>query len=269
VEQNMTPVLTEEELRKLPPDIQKKLAPLLSGNVKNGKVLNFIGSKGGVGTTTLAVNIALGLCELKRKTALVDMNPLFGEVPIFLNVESHFDWAEMSKNTSRLDSTYLMGVLTKHQSGVHILPCPERSNGYVASGLVEKLLSQMKELFDYVVVDSGRQLDDSIADVIKKSDTIFLVTNLTLPCLINTKKLLFTIQNLGYNQEQVRVIVIQSVKDPVSLKTAEKTLNKGIFWTIPENLQVACSAINKGEPILSSSEHCDVSKSIRDLVKKL
>ena len=265
----MTPVLTEEELKKLPPDIQEKLAPLLSGNVKNAKVVNFIGAKGGVGTTTLAVNVALGLSELKKKTALVDMNPLFGEVPLFLNVESHFDWGEISENSSRLDSTYLMGVLTKHGSGVHILPCPERYNGYVSSGLVEKLLSQMKKLFDYVVVDSGRQLDDSIVDVIKKSDTIFLVTNLTLPCLINVKKLLFTIQNLGYNQDQVRIIVTQKLKDPVSIKTAEKTINKGIFWIIPENLQIVCSAINKGEPILSSSEKCDISRSIRDLVKKI
>lgn len=265
----MAPVLTEEELKNLPPEIQKKLAPLLSGGVKTGKVLNFIGAKGGIGTTTIAVNVALGLQELQKSVAIVDMNPLFGEIPIFLNIKPVFDWGEISKDVSRLDTTYLMGVLTKHRSGIHVLPSPERFNGYASSGIVEKLLSQMKELFNYTVVDSGRQLDDSIADVTKTADTIFLVTSLTIPCLVNVKKLLWTIQNLGYSQDRIRIIVSQKVKDPVSIKTAEQTINKGIFWIIPENSQVVTSAINKGEPILCSSENSDICKSIRDLVKKI
>lgn len=265
----MNPILTDEELRNLPPEVRKKLTPILSGKVENGKVLNFIGAKGGIGTTTIAVNVALGLQELQKPTAIVDMNPLFGEIPIFLNIESAFDWREASKDISRLDATYLMGVLTKHRSGIHVLPSPERTNGYVSSGIVEKLLSQMKDLFDYIVVDSGRQLDDSIADVIKTADTIFLVTNLTVPCLVNVKKLLWTIENLGYSQNRVRVIVTQKVKDSVSVKTAEQTINKGIFWIVPQNSQVVTSAINKGEPILCSSENSDIRKSIRDLVKKI
>lgn len=258
-------VLTEEELQSLSPEIRKKLAPLLSGNGKSGKVLNFIGAKGGVGTTTIAVNIGLGLCGLEKQTALVDFNPLFGEVPIFLGIDSSFDWGEI--NILTLDSTYLTGVLTKHRSGLHVLPSPQRFNGHGSSGMIEKLLSQLKGLFDYVVVDSGRQLDDNIADVIKISDLIFLVTNLTVPCLVNVKKLLWTIQNLGYHLDRVKVISNQ--KGPVSVKMAAETIKKEIFWAIPENQQVANSAINKGEPILTSSGNSDISKSIRDLVKRI
>ncbi len=257
--------LTDEEVKSLSPEIRKKLAPLLSGNVKSGKVLNFIGSKGGVGTTTIAVNIGLGLCEIKKQTAVLDFNPLFGEVPIFLGMDSAFDWGEI--NVSRLDSTYLTGVLTRHRSGLHVLASPQRFNGHGPSGMIEKLLSQMKGLFDYVVVDSGRQLDDNIADVIKISDSIFLVTNLTVPCLVNVKKLLWTIQNLGYNPDRVKIIANQ--KGSVSVKTAVETIKKDIFWTIPMNLQVATSAINKGEPILTLSANSDISKSIRDLVKRI
>ncbi len=258
-------VLTDEELKSLSPEIRKKLAPLLSANVKDGRILNFIGAKGGVGTTTIAVNIAQGLCELNKQTALLDFNPLFGEVPIFLGLDSAFDWSEI--NVSRLDSTYLTGVLTKHSSGLCVLPSPQRFNGHGSSGLIEKLLSQIKGLFEYVVVDSGRQLDDNIADVIKTSDSIFLVTNLTLPCLVNVKKLLWTIQNLGYELDRVKIIA--SRNGPVSVKTAAETIKKEIFWIIPENLPVASSAINRGEPILSMSGSSDVSKSIRDLAKRI
>jgi pilus assembly protein CpaE len=256
--------LTDEELKSLSPEIRKKLVPLLSG-AKNGKVLNFIGAKGGVGTTTIAVNVALGLCELEKQTALVDFNPLFGEVPIFLGIDPPFDWGEI--NASRLDSTYLMGILTKHCSGLRVLSSPQSFNGHGSSGMIEKLLSQMKGLFDYVVVDSGRQLDDNIADVIKISDSIFLVINLTVPCLVNVKKLLWTIQNLGYNSDRVKIIANQ--KGPVSVRTAAETIKKEIFWVVPENLQVATSAINKGEPILSLSGNSDISKSIKDLVKRI
>jgi len=262
-------VLTEEELKKVPEEIRKKLAPFLTGG-KNAKVLNFIGAKGGVGTTTLAVNIALGLCEIEKRTALVDMNPVFGEVPIFLSIDdAAFNWGQMSKDICKLDSTYLMGVLTKHRSGLHILPSPDKVNGYVSSGMVERILSQMKGLFDYVIVDSGRQMDDNIADIIKLTDTIFVITNLTVPCLVNVKRLLFTISNLGYSRDRVKVIVNQKPKDPVALKVAEANIKKEMFWVIPENLQVAASAINKGEPILLSSSNSDISKSIRDLVKRI
>ncbi len=265
----MNQILTEEELKNLPPEIRQKLTPFLNG-ARDAKVLNFIGAKGGVGTTTLAVNIALGLCELEKRTALVDMNPVFGEVPIFLGInDGAFNWGEMSKDISKMDSTYLMGVLTKHRSGLHILPSPDKVNGYVSSGLVERILSQMKGLFDYVIVDSGRQLDDNIADIIKRTDTVFLITNLTVPSLVNVKRLLFTISNLGYSKDRVKVIVNQKPKDPVSLKVAEGTIKKEIFWVIPENLQVAASAINKGEPILSLSGNSDIGKSLRDLVKRI
>ncbi len=265
----MGPVLTKEELDKLPPDIRKKLEPILSGKTTNGKVLNFIGAKGGVGTTTIAVNVSLGLNELQKSTVLVDLNMLFGEIPILLDVKSNFSWGEISKDIARLDSTYLMGVLTKHRSGIHVLPSPEKTNGYVSSGIVEKLLTQTKELFNYTVVDSGRQLDDSIADVIKLADTIFVVTNLTIPCLVNVKKLLQNIHTLGYSQDGIRIIVVQRAKDPISIKTAEHTINKGIFWVIPENSQVVNNAINKGEPILCSSDNSDICKNIRELVKKI
>ncbi len=265
----MGPVLTREELNKLPEEIRKKLESVLSLNTKNGRVLNFIGAKGGVGTTTIAVNVSLGLHELQKSTVLVDLNMLFGEIPILLDIKPNFSWGEISKDISRLDSTYLMGVLTKHRSGIHVLPSPEKTNGYISSGVVEKLLAQTKELFDYTVVDSGRQLDDGIADVIKLADTIFVVTNLTIPCLVNVKKLLQNIHTLGYSQDRVRIIVVQKAKDPIAIKTAELTINKEIFWVVPENPEVVNNAINRGEPILCSSDRSDICKNIRELVKKI
>ena len=106
---------------------------LRSQNTKKGKIINVIGSKGGVGTTTVAVNLANGLIESQESpsVALIDMNLLFGDIPIFLNIESAFNWGEVAKNISRLDSTYLMSTLSSHPSGLYILPLPPDWMGLV------------------------------------------------------------------------------------------------------------------------------------------
>ncbi len=91
-----------------------------------GKVFTVFGAKGGVGTTTMAVNLATGMAQFKGNpsVALVDMNLLSGDVPLFLNMKSAFNWVEVARNISRLDATYLMSILQKHVSGVHVLPAP-------------------------------------------------------------------------------------------------------------------------------------------------
>ena len=99
------------------------------GPKKHGKIINVIGSKGGVGTTTVAVNLATSLAEVDREkmVALIDMNLLFGEIPLFLSIESVFDWMEVAKNISRIDSTYLLSVMSRHNTGVHVLPSPAKA----------------------------------------------------------------------------------------------------------------------------------------------
>ncbi len=90
-----------------------------------------LGSKGGVGTTTVSVNLAVALSNSKRHSvALLDMNTVFGEIPLFLEIQPKFHWGEITKNIDRLDDTFLMNVLSKHSSGVHILPSPAYLNGH-------------------------------------------------------------------------------------------------------------------------------------------
>jgi pilus assembly protein CpaE len=89
-------------------------------SVKKGRIINVVGSKGGIGTTTIAVNLAASLHDIhnsRASVALIDMNLLFGEIPLFLDIEPAFNWGEVAKNISRLDSTYLMSILSKHTSG--------------------------------------------------------------------------------------------------------------------------------------------------------
>ena len=109
----------------------QEIIVLESRNIRKGKIINVIGSKGGIGTTTVAVNLAISLAESKNPpmVALMDMNLLFGEIPIFLNLNSPFNWGEVAKNISRADATYLMSILSKHSSGIYVLPSPTGIDG--------------------------------------------------------------------------------------------------------------------------------------------
>ena len=238
---------------------------------KRGEIINVIGSKGGVGTTTVAVNLATSLMDSKGSpsVALIDMNLLFGEIPLFLNVESAFNWGEVARNISRLDSTYLMSILSKHPSGIYILPSPTGLDGVniATPEMIEKLLGLMQTVFDFIVIDGGQSLDDISLKILQMSDNVFLVTILSLPCLTNVKRLLWTFQKLGYPQEEnIKILISRYHKNSViSLKEAEQSIKKSIFWLIPNDYTTTMSAINQGKTISSIAHGSEISKNLREL----
>jgi pilus assembly protein CpaE len=238
---------------------------------KQGKIINVIGSKGGVGTTTVAVNLATSLAETDREktVALIDMNLLFGEIPLFLSIESVFDWVEVAKNISRIDSTYLLSVMSRHNTGVHVLPSPAKviDEYRVTPQVIEALLVQMRSMFDYIVIDSGQVLDDISRTILKLSDSLIIVTLLSLPCLINVKRLTDHFHKFGYPQdEDIQILVNRHHKrSMISLEDAEKSLKKKIFWNIPNDFQTTMSAINQGRPLSVMDSTSEITASFREL----
>jgi len=184
---------------------------------KSGTLISVVGSKGGVGTTTIAVNLAMTLAEQENdpSVAILDMNTLFGEIPLFLEISPKYHWGEITKNMERLDDTFLMNVLSKHSSGVHVLPSPGYLNGHQAPtpDIMERLLDQMKRMFDYVIIDCGQSTDETALKTIQMSDEVLLISVLSLPCLANTNKLLRSFIDLGYvRKERIKVVINRYMK---------------------------------------------------------
>jgi pilus assembly protein CpaE len=242
---------------------------------RQGKVISVGGSKGGVGTTTVAVNLAVACAESERapSVALLDMNTLFGEIPLFLEISPKFHWGEITRNINRLDDTFLMNVLTRHGSGVHVLPSPAYLNGHHAPtpDIMQRLLEVMRRVFDVVVIDAGQSMSDASLKGLQLSDQVLLVSILSLPCLSNTSKLLRSYADLGYvKKERLKVILNRYMKkSEISLADAEEGIGQPVFWTIPNDYKTSMTAINNGRPLSQVAPRSEIARSFSELTEKL
>ena len=240
---------------------------------KEGTIIHVIGSKGGVGTTTVAVNLATSLLgpDSGKTVALLDMNLLFGDIPIFLGIESpQLDWAEIARNISRLDSRFLMGTLHKHPSGLYVLPSPTSIFEVFSAGpeIITQLLKLMKTMFDYIVIDGGQDLGDMAKSIMQLADRVILVTLLNLPSLINVKRLRETFLWLGYpSDDRVSIVAnrVQKRSGNISLKDVERTVKKKIAWTVPNDFQNTMNAINMGKPLADIAPGSEITKHISEI----
>jgi pilus assembly protein CpaE len=249
---------------------QESVSPI-GAKIKKGKIINIIGSKGGVGTTTIVVNMATNFIKRKevQSVALVDMNLLFGEIPLFLDIDPVFDWGEIAKDISRLDPTYLKSILFKDSSGVYVLPSPTRLDGIhaITPEVIERILDLMKSMFDFIVIDSGHSFDDISLKILETSDTVFLVSTLSIPCLANIKRLMGIYQRLGFpREENIKIIINRYCKKcTISLKEVEESINKKIYWQIPNDYIITMSAINQGVTLSAIAPKTKISKSFEEL----
>jgi len=246
-----------------------------NGPKRKGQIINLFGGKGGVGTTTIAVNLADSMARLEPApaVALIDMNRLFGEIPLFLGMEHVFNWVDVSKNISRLDASYLSGILYKHRSGLRVLPSPDRVDDAftVTPQIIETLLRFMRTMFDYIIIDSGQSVDDISKMILRLSDKVLLVCVQSLPCLINVKKVLNRFHNLGYPPEPSVELIVNRYdkKTIISLKEAEESIGKKASWVIPNDYQTSMSAINQGKPLSVVDGNAEITRAIRDIAAAL
>lgn len=239
-------------------------------------IIHVLGSKGGAGATTISVNLARGLADADRgkKVALIDLNVLFGDVAAFVNLQPPFpDWSGIAKSIARLDSSLLMDTLRKHSEGLYILPAPIGLIEASVSGtdIARKLLTVMKSVFDYVVVDGGQDLGDISRTIMGMADHVLLVTQLNLSGLVNIRRLKDVFARLGYPAEDRLFIVGNRVNRrsvSISLEDAQRTIKKRIDWTVPNDFVTAMNAINAGRPLADIAPGSEIAQSIGGLAAR-
>ena len=235
------------------------------------KVVLFYGAKGGVGTTTIAINSAIALHkELGRKVCLIDANLQFGDHRVFLDLGldrmSVVDLAQ----AQTIDSDYVKQILVKHESGIELLlapPSPETAE-LVTSEHLPNIIGLLAHEFDYIIVDIDKRLDEVNLRIMDAATIIYVVMTADLPCLKNVRLVLETIGHLGYSDSKVKLILNRSnAFTGINVKNAESALKRRIDYQIINEYRAAIGALNSGAPFMYTKSDSLLGKNLLDFVK--
>ena len=249
---------------------------LLSNNndhpAEDGRIITVYNPIGGMGTTSIAVNLAAAMVKHDNKVALVDLNLSGGDVATFLDVTPRYTLSSVTSNLNRLDASFLMSVMSRHSSGIYLLSEPLEVDETLAitPEQIQRILAFLKKVFTYVVIDTGGQLAGINETVFKHSDMILFNTVLNLPALGNARRYLSAMDKRGFNHDRTRLVVNRHIpKADIKIQDAEKILGRAVYAVIPNDYADMVASINRGEPIISHSPRSPVSKAIRDLAEKV
>ncbi|MGZ6339558.1 MAG: response regulator [Candidatus Limnocylindrales bacterium] len=236
-----------------------------------GRILTFYGAKGGVGTTTIAINTAIALHrELGRKVCLVDGNLQFGDHRVFLDLGLDRKSIVDVVTAPTIDLDLIKQVLVKHDSGVDLLlapPSPETAE-LVTQDHMPLILDQLRGLYDYILVDIDKRLDEVNLRVLDAADTIFVVMTADLSCLKNVRLVLETIGHLGYEKERVQLVLNRSnAFTGINVKNAEGALKRQIDHQVVNEYRGAISALNSGAPFMFTKADSILGRSLLDFAR--
>ncbi|MGI8830593.1 MAG: AAA family ATPase [Candidatus Limnocylindria bacterium] len=244
-----------------------------------GRLACFYGAKGGVGTTTIAINTAIALAKrLQRRTALVDANLQFGDMRVFLDLglDSHSIVNAISEND--LDADLLKKLMVSHHAGLQLLLAPpnpesadlvaERQRTHPRS--LSNILGLMRRAYDYTVVDMSKTIDDFNLQLFDEADVIFVVMTADLSCLKNVRLVLETMDSLGYERSKVHLVLNRSnAYTGINVDNAESALGRNIDYQVINEYRGAISALNSGEPFMSSRPDGPLGQSVAKFADEL
>lgn len=223
-------------------------------SLPSGRVLAFLGCRGGVGTTTLAVHLGTFLARaMGKKTIVVDQHPHLGHVGLYLGHDNtNYDFYEVVRNVARLDQTLLGSLIAHHASGLDVLPAPGVLNGQmnIPFEAVERAIQFIAGVYEYVVVDCPQGVDDLNLVTIDCCEELYLVTTADVPSLRDLSRYVDRLLQCNVPPNKVKVVVNRYSSDAaVTLEQIEKAIRQPISITIPNNPNELVRAMNTGSPI--------------------
>jgi pilus assembly protein CpaE len=241
------------------------------------RLISFMNTKGGSGTSLIAANVALAIAteaRFNRPILLVDFDFQFGGLPTYLNLIARDGLIKAMEFVANLDATALPAYVLRHPSGLHLLAAamdeiivPED----ISADRTEKLLSVLDSAYADILIDLPHRIDPAIATILTHSDTIALATQQTIAHLHDTKRLLFLLRDrLGIATDRIQLLVNRyDSKAEVRLEDFAEVFPQIQIQTLPSDYVRASESINLGIPICESAANSPLGKALLNLGKTL
>ena len=240
-----------------------------------GKIYTFLGTKGGVGTTTLAVNFASVLAQRKQNTVLLDLDSTGNDVAMQLGAQPQYTLLEVADNLSRMDQALFEGFVARDPLGFFFVGPPDdlEQRGYFSEALFRDFGAFLVEKYESIVIDAGRLVSDEVVlGALQASNTIFLVITQEFPTVRNAQRYLAFLMRMGFNQDQIKIVANEYSKKvgphSATLEQIQQTLNQPVFYGLPSTPAIVPS-INKARPLVADRQTApDWDKAFRSFVDK-
>ena len=238
---------------------------------EKGVLVTVFATKGGVGKSVVATNLAAALADQLRRTCIVDLDLQNGDVAIMLQVSPTRSLADISAFAGVLDQGAVESMLTPHSERLSVVAAPVHLEGQenVSPESIATLLHLLRSMFDVVVVDTSGSFDDPALQAIDQTDVLVLVGTLDIPALKGLKVATDTLDLLNLPREQWRLVLNRAdARVGLSAKEFEKALGLDASVTIPSSRELLM-AVNRGEPVVRAHPKDAVSKSLTGFARSI
>jgi pilus assembly protein CpaE len=243
---------------------------------KLGKVYTFLGTKGGIGTTTLAVNFASVLAQRKQSVVTVDLDWTANDVAMQAGAAPQYTLAEVAENLNRMDQALFESFVTRDPLGFYLIGPSDtlEQRSYFSAAMFREFATFLIEKYESTVIDAGKNINDEVvAGACQVSTMIFLVVSQEFASIRNAQRYLAALVRTGFTQDQIRVVVNRYQKKQnanlASLEQIKRTLNQPVFYGIPFEPAAFLGAVNKARPLVADRQYApEIDRAIRSFVDK-
>lgn len=248
------------------------------GGTKNSgrstKVFAVAGASGGVGCTSLAVNLGCVLAARPENTvALVDLDLAIGDADVFLDTIPDYSLIDVTENVARLDFQLLKRSLTKHSSGLYLLPRPVQLQdaNKITPDSLRRMFGLLKATFTHIVIDVSKGFSETDLAAFEFANDVLMVVQLDLPCLRNLVRLQMSFDEIDGLSDKLKIVVnrVGLESGQIKLKKAKETIGRDIFAQIPNDYRTMIEVRNNGVPLLEQAPKAPITQAMQSLANQL
>ena len=232
-------------------EMQKNIVPK-EEKEREGKLLTYFSSKGGVGKSILSLNSAITLSQEKnQKVLLLDLDLQFSDISILVNKYNEQTILDLVDEGQLNTHQEIEPYLYEYNENLDMLFAPGKPEAaeYISKASIERILKTLKPKYDIIIVDTGINFDDNTLYILDHAERIFFVSTMEIASLKNTKLGLNVMESLGYDQNKVKLVINRyNTKFGVSTGDVEAVFKDGIYAMIPDEEKIVSLSVNRGEP---------------------